>query len=139
MDDALWAKMRDIGSVASGQFRQLFPDLSPAAVSVIGVDYLNIVWWTEAMVKTGAHVHAIRQYLSVPGTRRTDSKFLKLQHDLANELPDLARRTSQDFGGPWGLLTMSLVGSRSGRRFLLFNPTVTLLCEAPLPVLATVS
>ena len=121
--------MRAIGNVQSGQFHQLFPDLPTQAVSVIGVDYINIVWWTEAMVKTGVKLQAILQFLSQPGNSHADPKFLKLKHDLADQLANLAGRTRQDFGGPWGLLAMSLVAPRTGRRFLLFNSNVSLMCE----------
>jgi hypothetical protein len=136
--DALWAKMREIGNVQSGEFRSMFRDLPPAAVTVIGVDYINIVWWTEAMLATGRKLNAIRQLLSVPAVARTDPRFLKLKHDLADQLAKLAGRTRQDFGGPWGLLAMNLVAGHTGRRFLMFNPSVSLMCESPLPVLAAV-
>ena len=132
-NDALWAKMREDGNVQSATFRQLFPDLPIEAVRVIGVDYINIAWWTEAMLKTGAKLQAIRQYLSQPGTGRTDPEFLKRKGNLADQLATLAGRTRQDFGGPWGLLAMNLVAPRAGRRFLLFNPTTSLACETALP------
>jgi hypothetical protein len=132
-NDALWAKMREIGNVQSSDFRHLFPDLSPQAVSNIGVDYINIVWWTEAMLKTGEKLRAMRQYLSQPGTGRTDPEFLKRKGDLANQLATLAGRTRQDFGGPWGLLAMNLVAPRPGRRFLLSSPTTSLMCETSPP------
>ncbi len=132
-DDALWASMRAIGNVQSGQFRALFPDLNPQAVSNIGVDYLNIVWWTDSMLKTGQKLLAIRQYLSQPGVSRTDPEFLKRKGDLANQLKDLAGHTKEDFGGPWGLLAMNLVAPRPGRRFLLSSPATSLMCETALP------
>lgn len=131
--DALWASMRAIGNVGSVQFRQLFPDLDTHSVSNIGVDYLNIVWWTDAMLKTGQKLLAIRQYLSQPGVGRTDREFLKRKQDLADQLEDLAGRTRKDFGGPWGLLAMNLVSPRPGRRFLLSSPTTSLMCETALP------
>ncbi len=137
-DDALWASMRSIGNVQSGQFRQLFPDLDPQAVSNIGVDYINIVWWTDAMLKTGQKLQVMRQYLSQPGVSRTDTEFLKRKGDLASQLATLAGRTQKDFGGPWGLLAMNLVAPRPGRRFLLSSPTTSLLCETTLPAPATV-
>lgn len=132
--DALWTKMRATGNVQSAQFRQLFPDLSPEAVSVIGVDYIDIVWWTDAMLTTGQRLQAIREYLSQPGNSRTDPEFLKLKGDLADQLATLAGRTRQDFGGPWGLLAMNRVAPRTGRRFLLTNPNLSLACETPLPI-----
>jgi hypothetical protein len=132
--DSLWASMRANGNVQSGEFQQLFPDLRAEAVTVIGVDYINIVWWTEAMLKTGQKLQAIREYLIQPSTSRTDPKFLKLKHDLADQLANLGGRTRQDFGGPWGLLAMSLVAPRSGRRFLLFNSNVSLMCETLLSI-----
>jgi hypothetical protein len=100
------------------------------------VDYINIAWWTEAMLKTGAKLQAIRQYLSQPGTGRTDPEFLKRKGNLADQLATLAGRTRRDFGGPWGLLAMNLVAPRAGRRFLLFNPTTSLACETALPASA---
>jgi hypothetical protein len=133
-DDALWAQMRGNGNVGSAQFAQLFPDLPAAAVSTIGVDYLNIVWWTQAMLDTGNKLSALRQYLSKPGVSRTDAEFLKRKGDLADKLATLAGRTRQDFGGPWGMLAMKLAATRAGARFLLFNPNVPLMCETPLPI-----
>ena len=135
--DALWANMRSIGNVAAPEFRQLFPDLTTQQVSTVGVDYINIVWWSEAMLKTGQKLLAMRQYLSQPGTGRTDPEFLKRKGDLANQLATLAGRTREDFGGPWGLLAMNLVAPKPGRRFLLSGPMTSLMFETKLLATST--
>ena len=133
LDDALWSNMRANGNVQSVPFRQLFPDLAVESVRAIGEDYLNIVWWTDAMLKTGKKLQAMRQYLSQPGKGRTDSQFLALKKELAGQLAKLAGFTREDFGGPWGLLAMSLAAPRAGRRFLMSNSSVSLMCETALP------
>lgn len=135
-DDALWKRMRDTGNVTSLQFAHLFPDLPAIAVSAIGVDYINIVWWTKAMLGTGEKLRDIRQYLSQPGKLRTDPQFLELKQALADQLKTLTDRTSQDFDGPWGLLAMSLAAPRAGRKFMLSNPAVSLAHETALSAAA---
>jgi hypothetical protein len=138
-DDQLWATMRRIGNVKSAEFRQLFPNLAAVDVSAIGVDYLNIVWWTDAMRSTGDCLAAIRKVLDHPGVSRTDPEFVAAKQALAGQLAKLDGRTQQDFGGPWGLLAMSLAAPVAGRRFLLLNAHLTLTFEKRLPLVAEVT
>jgi hypothetical protein len=137
-DDALWAQMRDNGNPGSAEFRQLLPGVSPQSLNDIGVDYLNIVWWTKAMLDTGHKLNTIRQFLDGGTKSRTDPQFQKLRQDLADQLATLATRTREDFGGPWGLLAMSLAATRKGCRFQLASPipSLCLNLETPLAPIA---
>ena len=132
-NDQLWASMRKVGNTQSGEFKQLFPDLPASSVQFIGVDYVNIVWWADAMRKAGDHLAQMRQFLAQPNVGRDDPRFVKLKQDLADHLAQVAKLTKQDFGGPWGLLAMRLVAASAGRRFILMNSALPLACEAPLP------
>ena len=132
-DDHLWADMRGNGNVNSAEFRHLFGNLNPDAVRLIGVDYLNVVWWADSMQSTGVCLGTLRKLLDHPGVSRTDPAFVKAKQALADRLAKLAGLTRQDFGGPWGLLAMSLVAPTAARRFLLMNPHLTLTFATAVP------
>jgi len=113
-DDALWAKLRQTGNPQ--QFRQFFPAAPVLVLADIGTDYINIVWWAEAMLGAGKILQAMR---------RPDANFEELKASLAKHLADVTRRTGVDFGGPWGLLAMSRVAASADRRFVLSNVNFT--------------
>ncbi len=135
-DDRLWQQMRDNGNPASAEFKQLFPNLSNAAVQVIGTDYINIVWWADAMRKSGGQLLGMRQFLGKPGVSRDDPEFLGMKKALANHLATVAKDAEAHFGGPWGLLAMRHTAAGGRGRFMVTNPKFSLACEEPLVLAA---
>jgi hypothetical protein len=90
-DDALWGQMTKLGPPS---FRQLFP---PVQAEVIGADYLAIQWWADTMCKTGAVLAQI-------------AKKPELREQLASDLRDVAGKSHEQFGKPWGMVAMFLAG-----------------------------
>ncbi len=124
-DDALWRKMLQIGNVASPEFASLFPDLPQPSISTIGADYLNVVWWRDAMLSAGAKLLAVRD------TGHRD--FEKRRRQLARQLAKVAKAAREDFGGPWGLVAMRLVASGAGTSLTVSNSLVAMRLENALP------
>jgi hypothetical protein len=114
-DDGLWNGMKQIGNVQSPQFINLIRNYTQASVapSVIGVDFLNIAWWSGAMQSCAQKLVAIRSFLSQnPGVDPNNHDFLAKKRDLAKQLRGVAATTREDFGGPWGLIAMCLLATR---------------------------
>jgi hypothetical protein len=114
-DDGLWIGMNQIGAVQSPQFTNLIRKYTKAAVapSIIGVDFLNIVWWSGAMQSCAQKLVAIRSFISRnPGVDPNNHFFLARKKDLAQRLRGVAATTREDFGGPWGLIAMCILATR---------------------------
>jgi hypothetical protein len=124
LDDALWARMKDLGPA---NFAQLFP--SPQA-NVITSDYLTIRWWADAM--HGAAI-LIQQILR-PGTANSDA----LRQDLAHHLKDVASKAREQFGSPWGLVAMYRVsGARAAAAGSITGPGYVFTSERPLAAIGS--
>jgi hypothetical protein len=111
----LWEGMTQIGNVGSPQFAQLVRNYTQVAIapSVIGVDYLNIVWWRDAMQACADALIKVRIFLSRhPNIDRNNHDFLAVRKQLANKLLAVVGKTRKDFGGPWGLIAMGLLATR---------------------------
>jgi hypothetical protein len=111
-NDRLWSQMKQIGDVSSAQFRELIQIHTqvPIAPDVIGRDYLNIVWWSEAMQSCAKKLIAVRNFISQQmEIDPNNHDFLAQKRDLAGHLREVAATTRQDFGGPWGLVAMCLL------------------------------
>jgi len=114
-NDDLWSKMKQIGNVGSPQFAELIRNYTPAALApnVMGVDYLNIVWWTGAMRSCAQKLVEIRTFIGQnPGVDPNNHDFLARKRDLAKRLKGVAATTRQDFGGPWGLIAMCRLAAK---------------------------
>jgi len=114
-NDSLWADMKRIGDAASVEFSEAVAKYTqvPAAPHFIGEDYLDIRWWADSMLSCAGKLVGIRTFLSKnPGIDPNNHDFLALKRDLAKHLKDVAGKTREDFGGPWGLVAMCLLGSR---------------------------
>lgn len=114
-DDALWNQLKKIGDVDSAQFAELIQAHTkvPTAPSVIGVDYLNIEWWSTAMQSCAKKLVDIRGFIaSYPGLDPNNHDFLARKRDLAKHLKTVAEQTRQNFGGPWGLIAMCLLATK---------------------------
>jgi len=114
-DDNLWSQMKQNGNVNSPQWAGLIQNYTQAqaAPSVIGVDYLNIVWWSGAMQSCAQALVQVRTFLSQnPGVDPNNQDFLAQKRDLAERLQSVEATTREDFGGPWGLIAMCLLATK---------------------------
>ncbi len=136
-DDGLWQQMRANGNPASAEFKQLLPGLPDVAVRAIGTDYINIVWWGDAMRQSGQRLLKMRQFLNQANVSRDDPEFVQMKHDLAGHLATVAQDAEAHFGGPWGLLAMRHAAESGRGRFMVTSAQYTLACEEPLALAAT--
>ncbi len=113
-DDALWANMKSLGQA---NFRTLFPE---AQAQVVAADYSAIIWWADTMCKTGA---LLARIAAEP----------QLREDLAHSLRDVAGRAHDQFGKPWGLVSMFLAsGSAAPAEVRISGKLVTYSAGPPL-------
>jgi hypothetical protein len=104
IDDSLWARMKAAGQA---NFRGLFPRLNQVQVEVIASDYSVIVWWAQTMSDTAARLLAVREYVNAhPDVNWDDVTFAGLRRNLAAQLKQVAADTKEEFGLPWGLISM---------------------------------
>ncbi len=114
-DDTLWIGMKQVGAVQSPEFANLIRGYTstPVAPGIIGVDFLNILWWSGAMQSCAQKLLAIRSFISQnPDVDPNNHDFLARKKDLAQHLRGVAATTREDFGGPWGLIAMCLLATR---------------------------
>jgi len=115
-DDALWANMKSLGQP---NFRQLFPETQ---APVIAADYSAIIWWADTMCKTGG---LLARIAAEP----------QLREDLAHSLRDVAGRAHDQFGKPWGLVSMFLAsGSAAPAEVRISGKVLTYSAGPPLAV-----
>ena len=132
IDNALWAKMKSAGQA---NFHVLFPNLSQLEVAVIVSDYSVIVWWAKTMSDTAVRLLAVREYVEAhPGVDWGDAKFIELRKDLAAHLKQVAADTKEEFGRPWGLISMDRASGRvAARPVQITGSRVALLRERSAP------
>jgi len=119
-DDALWARMKDLGPA---NFGQLFP--SSLQANVIVSDYLTIRWWADSMQSTATLIQQILR----PGAANSDA----LRQDLARHLKDVTSKAREQFGTPWGLVAMYRVsGARAIAAGSITGPRYVFTSERPL-------
>jgi hypothetical protein len=100
VDNAIWAKMKDTGQPG---FRQLFPQFNEVQVGALTADYTVIRWWADAM-------HSTAKILAgMSGMDPQTPAFENTRRSLAKHLADVASKTKEEFGRPWGLVAMYLV------------------------------
>lgn len=127
-NDAFFQQLQTIGAVGGPQFAEACVNagVPQAMVPVVGTDYLDVVWFAGAMQQAGQKLEAINQYLaSNPNGDPQDPHFLQLKSQLAGALAKVAQQSTTDFGGPWGFVTMALLGKSSSQKWLLVNQYVT--------------
>lgn len=119
-DDALWARMKDLGPA---NFGQLFP--SSLQANVIVSDYLTIRWWSDSMHGAATLIQQILR----PGAANSEA----LRQDLARHLKDVASKAREQFGTPWGLVAMYRVsGARAIAGGSITGPRYVFTSERPM-------
>jgi hypothetical protein len=118
-DDALWARMSDLGPPS---FRLLFPEEQVGAVTA---DYLAIQWWADSMCTAGEILARMTQQADP-----SSAGFAELRGDLASCLRDVAAKAHEQFGTPWGLVAMFLAsGSAAAASARITGPRVVFIGE----------
>jgi hypothetical protein len=127
-NDGFFRQLQDIGNVQSAQFAEACTNVGvpKPMVPVVGTDYLDVVWFADAMQSAGKELQAIDQYLAQnPTADPGNHDFLQLKKQLAKALAGVAEKATTDFGGPWGFEAMALLGKSSSQKWLLVNKHIT--------------
>lgn len=120
-DDVLWKEMKRRGQPG---IPPLFPREDNQVVKAIVTDYSTIRWWADTMSDTAGELAKVRLWQQRhPNASPDDPEFQELREGLAGKLRDVAGKTRDEFGKPWGLIAMNqLAGARSGARLLITSP-----------------
>jgi hypothetical protein len=127
-DRSLFDKLASNGNPQSSEFIDacVAAGVPRDMVPVVGTDFIDVVWFRDAMVTAGERLEAIDTFLSNnPNTDPENNDFKKLKQRLADSLGKVADRATVDFGGPWGFETMALLGKASSKKWIVVNRFVT--------------
>lgn len=136
VSNTLWAKMKDLGQPG---FPSLFPNLAAPLLGAVTADYSTIVWWANAMTGAAQRLAAIRQWFDRNPVASTDDPgFQRLRQDLADHLKQVAAKTTEEFGKPWGLLAMNEAANRKpGAAIVITGPNLVRAKERALTAAAS--
>lgn len=108
-DDHLWSQMIDQGPA---NFNLLLPQ---AEADGVRPDYVAIRWFADAMRGTAEILAQMNRLAGPSGIAPDDPRFEKLRGQLASHLRDVAAKTHEQFGAPWGLVAMFLASGGKAR------------------------
>jgi hypothetical protein len=116
-DNALWETMKHWSTT---RFPELF---GQAEIGPISADYLTIRWWSDTMSQTASLLVRVKQFFAAnPAASPVSPEFEKLRRELAGALKDVAGKSPDEFGAPWGLVAMySLSGGKAGVRVRIIS------------------
>ncbi len=128
LDDGLWTQMKSLGQAG---FAGLFAGVAAPLLGAITADYTAIVWWAEAMAGAGKMLAAVHDWFGLhPHAPLDDPELQKLRQDLAAHLKDVAATAHEEFGEPWGLVSMDQASSRSAKaEILVIGPKLVRSCQ----------
>ncbi|MDR3748056.1 MAG: hypothetical protein P4M04_07885 [Acidobacteriota bacterium] len=110
-DDATWNAMDQTGAVASFGALDGLKHLSPNELADVGVDWSDIRWWADAMVKVAPKLSdmlaALEQSKNPDPSK--DRKFMAARAALAGMLGQVTRHSRAAFAGGWGIAVMEQV------------------------------
>jgi hypothetical protein len=111
--DAVWQQVKNTGGTLTN-LAQVFPDLDPdSQIPNIAGDYRLIEWWADTMSKLADTLSSSRRFFAQDPPPATNSPaFKKAQDDLWHRMADVASKTQDRFGDPWGLLAMDLASAQ---------------------------
>lgn len=126
-DDQLFTDLCKIGNPSSVEFKTVLSNrgIPPAVVPLVGVDYLNVCFFRDALSSSARALLAIQQFLERnPHTDPGNHNFKELAAALSKHLGQVAQRATEDFGGPWGFSAMTLLRRSMSQKWLLVNAQV---------------
>lgn len=127
-NDAFFQTLEPIGSTTSGLFAEACVNAGIAKehIDAVGSDYINVVWFADAMQKAGTRLKSIDDFLKThSNTDPNNHDFKKLKQKLADSLGDVTNKATVSFGGPWGFETMAGLGKASSKKWMLVNRYIT--------------
>ncbi|HEV2762762.1 MAG TPA: hypothetical protein VGV38_07200, partial [Pyrinomonadaceae bacterium] len=129
-DDKLWKEMRRQGQANFKSIEKLKRLPAPLLGAVVA-DYSVIVWWAETMREMGERLEEVRRFFRQnPSPDPENNTFKSLRRNLASKLRDVAAKTRQEFGDPWGLVALDqLSGRRAHARAQITGPVVSITRE----------
>jgi hypothetical protein len=128
VSDAVWQQVKNTGGMLTN-LANVFPDLRPdSQIPIIAGDYLLIEWWADTMSKLAETLSAARRFFAQdPPPASSSPAFKKAQDDLWHRMADVASKTQDRFGDPWGLIAMDLAsGQRSQASARIVSAQLTL-------------
>ena len=106
-----WDDLERAGSAQAAA--ALTPHLTPIQREVVHSDYLTVVFWAKSMEKLAQRLHDVDEFFE-SGHAPIGDRFEKLSGDLQDSIAQVAKKTREKFGDPWGLVAMDLLAGRSG-------------------------
>ena len=110
-NDAVWATMDNKGAVTSFGTIEGLQKLNPNELSDVGVDWIDITWWADAMSKVAPKLSDVLSALksSTAKDPTTDPNFMKKRKELIAVLGQVTRHSRAAFAGGWGIAVMETV------------------------------
>lgn len=106
--DSIWAEMNKTGNTAAfGNIAGLKAYTQPE-LQAIAADWIDITWWTDAMVKVAPKLNDVLialQTSNLPDPS-ADQNLMQKRESLAQVLGAVARRSQSAFGDGWGLAVL---------------------------------
>jgi hypothetical protein len=129
-DNNLWNEMKQQGQANFKSIEKLKTISAPLLGAIIS-DYSVIVWWAQSMREMGERLAEIRQFIqNNPNTDPENNSFKSLRKKLASKLKDVAGKTKEEFGDPWGLVAMDQVSnSKATARAQIMGPGLAIIKE----------
>ncbi len=112
-DDAVWARMDEIGNVATFNTISGLSHLGTTELAAVSADWVSIAWWSNALSRVAPAIkdtiHAISAVSANDPTH--DPAFMKARDTLADLLGNVARNSDAAFEPGWGeAVTFGLSG-----------------------------
>lgn len=85
-------------------------------VGILMSDRTLIRWWAMELREMAVKLAEIRKFLKDnPNIDPGNNTFKAMRRDLANHLKDVAKRTKEQFGEPWGLVATDFATGRAAK------------------------
>ena len=114
-NDAVWAKMDEIGDVAAFNTIGGLSHLGTTQLAAVSGDWVSIAWWSDALSRVAPAIKDTINALAHVSTNDPahDPSFMKARDKLADLLGKVARNSDAAFNPGWGeAVTFGLSGGR---------------------------
>lgn len=122
-DDAFWNELKRAGNPNTFRSIEKVKAIKSATkltmesiAGVLAADKALIRWWAQELRGTAEKLVEIRKAVKAnPNADPLGNFFNGLRRDLAEHLKDVAARTREEFGDPWGLVATDLATGRAAK------------------------
>lgn len=127
-DSALWDEVKRIANPNELRVIDKLRNLSDRDRRLVSSDALGIIWWAKAMATMTENLAKIRSYLANnPTADPENNSFKALRRELSSSMKKVAAETDEQFGDPWGLVSMDQVsGQQAGAHCLITTKAISL-------------